>query len=557
MESFFTRKQAQQALVETALAYLYHNPWIQYEGQNLLPGIGWYRMVDTTYTAEEAGPDEFVYTVCSNFGARIYRDAMGWFYPSGAENLKGVITRVFADPPEDCGFCVYRYRGEHGETDPEKAKAALRELLQPGDLVTYFKPEGGHMMFYAGELNGDGKKYILHSTKDGGQRIDFKTGLRPHEPKGSIRQNNAEDLFGTVRGMTNLFADSVTAFAVTRPLNVLETPQGFRLTDAAASRLKYPHLEYRKYFSRPQFEDIRNGETVTCFLRITNNGNAPYENLPVTEPLPAGQELAACSGNGALSDGALHWNVNLAPGRSVLLRFTVRLNGKDGDFVLFPKGTVSAIPTRAVTFRLGGARLNGTQLAALSQIAAGVLPDCVSRFDGLETLRTFYRTVLGTELSIPTDTEEFLSVFCRRVSPDESPVYRTALRPHGEVPAPMLLARTQAEISARSLPLSRMLLHRHLTGRSIYTGEDMRARILEYEQERYLPGDFFVSALPEAGAGPYRTEDLLVQIVLPENMVLTLCPDGAYTDTFEKTVYRNIRYAFSFGFRPTMTENPD
>ena len=541
----YTREEIQQAACQTALAYYYHNPYVQYEGGALVSGMGGTRALDSFCTPESVSPDEYLYTFCSDFGYRVYREATGWTYSRSSTNF---LTSVVVKIPDDDPLTVFRYDSTVDPRTRDDAVAECHSLIQPGDLITYSVKSGeGHLLVYVGDLFGDGKEYILHSTSTGGGTLKWdgdKAGINPIEPNGSILCNTTEEIL-FAKGKSRYLGNAVV-FNVIRPANILLDESGMgTLTPSAESRLRYPMLECWKECEETQYNDAAIGADYTLRLRITNHSTQDYTGLNVTEPLPEGQTFVSAAEGGVLKDGNVCWTLNVPAGKTVEFGYTIRTAGAPGDTIRFAPGTVDAIPTRDVSVKLGAAHLSDAQVAALRTFAESPLPAWLTGESyqlSADLVNRFYREVLGVDPKLPTDFSAVISGISSR---------KTALGTTDK----FVTLKEADKIDAAYTDFLKMTLNKHFFGRYANTGiEEMHTRNIEFVDDgRYQPGDVFIGSCG-AMASTFLANKLTIQIYLGDGKVLQMNTSGASVDTFENTTLRNLGWDFGFCIRPVMLD---
>lgn len=552
MAKQYTLEEMRQAIIETGLSFYRHDPCVQYDSNPMTKPFGWkIRRCDSMRTAETAAPDEMLYTVCSDFVYRVYREATGFLLApnSSLEYWTASSTRTPADDP----ISVYKYGDDDGEQNMEKALAESEALLQPGDAIIYFiiktredgtVLEGGHCMLYLGDYFGDGKKYIAHSEAPGGGKFDIDTGFDKTEPFGSISLQTTDEICFHPEKQTarRRYLGIMTRFVIHRPLDVLRA-QGYTLTDAAVARLRYKGLTFWKTLDRSRFADVRPGCPVTVTLSVTNLGKEPYRGLPLEDPLPAGQKLVSVTGGGVEKDGSLRWSLDVEPGQSAAVTYTVIAQGQPGDVLVFPAGTVAeAIPTREITLKVGGMALTPPQEAKLGLLAVklekfpfyGGVPEYLT--DGsatdLDAVNRLYRDHLGVEIHLPKTARELLEPLLE-------------LREMEGADEPMIVLKDGAKPP-------KCALERHLAGKYYYDGPDMSRRVLEYYERNYTPGDVFVCVTGDSRIYPEKPEDLVIQVYLGDGKVLTITNGSAEVGEFADTIGLNLRMNFLIALRPTI-----
>ncbi|MBQ7566144.1 MAG: DUF11 domain-containing protein [Oscillospiraceae bacterium] len=534
----YTKELMQAAIIETALSFYRHGPWVQYDSNPMVKPLGWkLRRCDTSLTAESAAPDNWLYTVCSDFTHRVYRDATDYLLaPTSLEYWTVQTSHVSVTDP----ITVYKFGDDDGEQDVEKAIRESLERIEPGDIITYYvvkeNAQGGHSMLYLGDYFGDGKRYILHSAAPGGGKFDIDTGVDKIEPTGSIQLQTTDEIafYPPENTLRRRDLRQAARFTVHRPLNVME----WALTPAALTRLQYRGLVFTKTLDRPQYADVLPGGEVTVTLTLENRGGEDWHGLPVTDPVPAGQRLTAVTGGGVTDGGAVKWLVDLPAGQSTALTYTIRACGRPGELIRFAAGTVGDIKTRATALKIAGRQLTDLQKQALLRVEPGVFPKFLGTgewFD-LGAVERFYYSVLGEQIELPKTVEEFLSPLLELRAVEGSDV-------------PLICLKSGAKIPD-------MVLYKHLGGAYFCDGADMDRRVLEYREEHFTPGDVLI-CLTGAGTELFSPAGIELQIVLGGGRALVITPDGSRVDTFEKTVGRDLKMHFVTAIRPNLvSERP-
>lgn len=545
MGTEYTREQLREALIQTALSFYWHGRDVQYDSNCMVRPLGWTaRRCDTRLTAECAAPDNYVYTVCSDFVHRSFRDAFDFYLAPGSDTY---LTEQISSVPSDDPISVFRFDAvRDGEENAEQAVLDCFRLLEPGDVLCYYIDHeatatrkgihAGHAMLYIGDYFGDGRKYILHSMDLGGGKFKYDTGIDPEEPRGSIRLQDVNQIcffppvkrLGTYRALCK-----ATRFVLHRPLRLVEK-DGFRPTAAAQTRMRFPGLDVRKTLDRPQFSDARPGESVTVTLCVENHSHTPYTGLTIREPVPAGQKLLSVTGGGAVQGNEIVWTLSVQPGQKLEVRYAVQVCGEPGGLIRFPAGLAGeGVVTRETALKLGGRRLNARQLAALDRVASGELPACVKEpFEGMQSVNRFWQEVLGEQAGLPSE-KAFAALFDSVRLPD------------AQTDEDVFMLRKDAQ-------LPETLLYKHLSGQLYFGGHNMDTRVLEYRERNYLPGDVFLCVTGPWTATFANREALTVQILLGSGKVLTLTAAGAEVGNFTETVERDLRMNLLAAFRPIL-----
>ncbi|MBQ7566703.1 MAG: DUF11 domain-containing protein, partial [Oscillospiraceae bacterium] len=314
----YTRQQLQTILAQTALAYYYQNPYVQYDGRSI--AATYTERDHDNGTPEDAALDSPVYSVCSDFCYKNYVNAMGF------EVYEGLVrTRSWCCMPTGTAGIAYQYIGPDtpatvtaGEKDLAKALEESRKLLQPGDIIVGADKDTGHAMLFVGDVLGDGKQYVLHCW---GSSWVVETGEDKREGTGSIKLQTVDQLCYSPDGSPNWYLGkdkcSSLGFAIMRPLDDPKCPQ--TPSPSGASRLLFPGLEIDRATDRTKFTASQPGEEIPVTVTITNHSKQEYKELPVEEYVPENTTLVEGSAtNGARIDGkTIRWSVKIPAGKSI------------------------------------------------------------------------------------------------------------------------------------------------------------------------------------------------------------------------------------------------
>ncbi|MBO4412328.1 MAG: PT domain-containing protein, partial [Lachnospiraceae bacterium] len=525
-----TKEQKQQVLIQTALAYYYHNPYVQYDGKTITES-GIQRHMDSG-TPEDAALDSEVYSVCSNYCYKVYWESfhykiLGYDYAR---------TRTWAALPKDeQQIVVYQYRGIGGETDIEKALRESRAILEPGDIIVGANSDSGHAMLYIGDCFGDGIEYILHCY---GTSHDSETGVESVEGHGSIYLQPVDECVYAPRkeGQNNAVPNyylgvsdhNSLGFAVLRPL--LDPALSDEPTPSAYSRLRYPGLDIKRDLDRYKYKSALTGEEVSVYLTITNHWDTGYRELPILECVPEGTTLV----EGSVTDGALiqgnriHWSVKIPAGQSITLTYKVRMDAHLGETVTFEYGFVDSIPTRETTLVIGGKGFNENQQAAIVQTARSLI-GTYDPFADLQSVNDFYAKALGLNLGLPSTTQELLDLIAKGSD------------------STGLVKRTDPDPT-----FDRMIIPLHFAGRQVPLDGDNWSRTRDYWAAFYEPGDIFIGLF---GANKYSVKgyaNLDLFIYLGNAKVLHFKEKGYEVLSFGTTIARAIKYNVLIALRPTL-----
>ena len=466
-----TDEDRRKAVVETALAFHFKEN-MQYDSTDLsfYPRMAGGTIREHELVApEEATDDNPVYTVCSSFCWECYYNALGFKITD--RHYQFLTENIYKNPPE--GMVVYQHDNADGNVEASIEEA--RKLLQPGDICVVCVTNSGHAMLFVGDVDGDGKDDIIHSS---GSKYDMTSGRDAREEGGNILLQPADEL---------IFGTGAVSFAKTdrwiiiRPLQA--GAKDAAITPAARSRMKYSAMGIYRTVNTGAFGSTVTGDTLTYTITVKNNSKAPYSGLPVKETVPAGTELIKA--DGAKVDGKnLSWTLNVAPGESQTVSYDVKVTAKRGESIVAGDGMVDQIPSNVLTTPVGGKTPDAAKLAAVT----------AADLSGADTavITAFYQKALGITLSLPTARDIQRDYFETKALGGQ----RLYVRKASEEPA------------------AQMLVPRWLGGRRVHT-DNSRNQILEPRIRDLQPGDCIVSAGLAASADNtqvflYTGKDLLI-----------------------------------------------
>ena len=350
------RETAQKAIQQTALAYFYKNPYMQYDAHSVTFEPKFYGAGRITHyePPEYASYDQWHYSQCTDFCCDIIYDALGYAIYDGVVAPgtvnSGIKNFVDLTGPE----VVYANRGLTGD-DLKAAVDEFRSLLQPGDIVGACGFDG-HMMMWLGDCLGDGTNYVIHCW---GASYDDATGDPVTESVGSIKlQPEDELLFGSGGSPNwNLYLDKRSSSLIGLYRFIDAADYDGTITPQAATRLAYPNMSIDRTVDRTQYSDVVTGTDVTVTVTISNKGKEAYKGLKITETLP--------ESGVTLKKGETEWTVDVPAGGTVKKTYTVTVTAPKGSTILFPQGKVGDIPTREIELQVGGKHLSSEQEKAL------------------------------------------------------------------------------------------------------------------------------------------------------------------------------------------------
>lgn len=531
----YTREELQQIVVQTALAYYYQNPDVQYDSIKFCED-GTSRLTSGD-APEVASRDTQIYSVCSDYMYDIYHDAFGYELMGGPKN---VGTKYLTALTEDINPMVkFHFAGSDNAAEREAAMEATRGKMEPGDLVVYYAKSAGHVMMYLGDCFGDGTEYGIHCW---GSKLDPATGEETYEDKGSIKLQPTEELFYTKKnenGPTCYLAaagHSGNGLNILRPFDAPDfVPQP---TAKALSRVQYLGIRVDRELDRSRYVAVENGTELAVTVSVTNNGKADYTELPVVENLPQGQTIVDGSAADAVAeDGRLSWKLTVPAGQTVTVGYKLKISGAPGESVTLPGGTVAAIETPEIPVVIGGKPMSAEQVKALTEAAKAMAKNGTDA-QQTEVVNQLYRDAFGVELKLPETMEKLAELLTVADVP-------TGLEKR--------LFMRKTELNDEEKQLMKMIIPGHIGGQYFYHQRDTRAAVPDFYgfSERYQPGDILIGSY-----GTNRTvfiDDAEIDyiVILGDKTFLYNKKDGISLKPYNSTMGLAMKYNLFFGLRPS------
>lgn len=512
------RAIAQKAIIETAFAYYYKEHFVQYDSTTLTyqaKRVAGASRMTAGAAPEMAAADFTVYTVCSDFCSDVYYNTFGyWINGSPRKCNTANMVAIPATNPEVVVKCESK--------DPAERAAAIqkmRDTMQPGDIVVHNGGDGGHAMLYIGDALGDGTKYLIHS---GGKKINIDSGVDQYEDYqdvtghvgGSIRLDNVEiALDAASTNYNNLHDPEVGPFSLLRYMDAADISKD--VSPVAICRTKWPGLEIDRSGDRPIYHTVLSGEEMTVTVTIKNNGKTDYKALPVSEAAPKGATIVEGSANegGKVTADGIKWTVDVAAGAEKKLTYKVKITAKATEIVTMPAGTVDAIPSRELTFKVGASKV--AKDAFKEVIKAGTVAGITKAKTEIGFANEVYKTVLGKETGLPDTAKELVDgLFTVKSGLEEAPL----------VKGTMIVRKT--DFAGNFKTVNEMIVPKHVMGRVfLYENSDPTNygawdRNLDVKAADLEPGDIIVGMRGRNVTSVENPNAVYVYIYLGEGQVL-------------------------------------
>ena len=508
MASAASTDEKAQAVVQTALAFYLKDPAMQYDSAALTSrdiSRGGNLRNHHFATPEDATPEHNVYTVCSSFCFTVYWNALGYeLMGDWAKTATGYLIKA----PES--LVVMRY---DGEGDRDAAIKTLQSFAKPGDIFVTRRDDGtGHAMIYAGDVTGDGKGDLIHSTAAGeAAKYDMDIGYDPIEKDGSIRIDTATE---TLMSEEALKRSAVTSFALLRPLQA--DAADCEITPAAKARMAHPMLAINRTASCGYYGSPETGSDLTYTISIENHSKSSY-TLPVTETVPNGTALKEAP-EAAVSGSELRWSVTIPAGQTKAVSYTVTVTAPRGATIVAGGGSVDGIPSNTLENVVRGKGANAEKLSDTESWSAAVLAQNPT---GVQFANAVYKQALGIDLGM-TDTESVLSPIIKSVG--SNAYYRSS------------------DITS----WNQCVPGNFYGGRAIIFQEqlDGEKRAMELRRSYFEAGDIFIAATN------YKDKNPTVYVCTGDDLVMI--EKGKLKSVSETQLTKSIKSNFYFTIRPTL-----
>ena len=392
-----TKKEAQQAIVNSAYAYYYRGNAVQYDSKGMnfqsktkkkQRNVGTYDNKISKYTfftPEQATTQDNHYTVCSSFVLNaIYesfinvKDKLGYTLKDKNNNYLFVTLKMITigDKNSD-GYNkkIVAYYNDNLATlkknkDVEGMKKVYKDFintLEPGDIIVRTTKTGGHAVLYVGNnftLESGGEGANKESDDDSNwAKYDFLKKTDNVESKGTVKlrklkkYDNWKDFSYTKRedgynGPREFIGGSVQKIIIIRVANDIANNSNWDLSSNAKNRKNYTRLSMTKTSSKEKYASVDYNDSITYTITLTNHSSKDYKNVPVKDSIPDGTTLESMttSYNGKLSGNNLTWKVDVPSKKSVTISFKVKVknNIKYGSFITSNKTTVNGIKLNTI-----------------------------------------------------------------------------------------------------------------------------------------------------------------------------------------------------------------
>lgn len=387
----------QEALVETAKAYLLRGDRIQYD-DGFMGKTG--RFESLTKNPEDYTVDQYGYLDCAHFTYDVnwvtYGVAVETRNHEGnkvdlttCKNMMDSAKRGY-DPATYTGTnksTIFYYEVTGAETDVEKQaiKEEFISRLQPGDQIVYRYPEeeGGHAMMYIG--NG----LMIHCAAN-----KFNTDSKRDSHDAGIRFLSVEDLFNQELNARRYLFDK-TRFGIIRLYNEVANPAITENTAKRVANLK--GIVGEKVASTAMGQTVNPGDTITYTFYI-NNTNDTAKVIEIRDELSEYVTFVSATNGGACEGKNISWDIEVAADTRVSVSYTVKVNEGVATYTAIDgsKATINGVLHKCIDSYVAPTMTQAQQQAFVNAVYAVKNMD-ISGMAGVDIINLIYKTAFGVD----------------------------------------------------------------------------------------------------------------------------------------------------------------
>jgi len=356
---------------------------------------------------EDATSQKTVFLDCSSFVNSCYFEAFGVdVLPTSHINISPVTEKWDNYAKENQGKAdVFGYwENDNFTTDEEKTEICeyIKENLEIGDVLTYrrINPKtngtNGHTMIYV----GDG--YFLHCT---GSDMYAYLGSTPEksydrsfseEVSGAVLLMPISDVLDKNDGSRYLFYETEThkktSFSVLRPLKRNLTP-----TEETLNRMKIAGLTMEKTSSVYENSAVYTGDVIVYTISVCNTTTENKTGVTLTDAVPFGTEFVSGSDGVELADGIISWKGDIAAGKTVNLRYSVRVTeSAPGAVIINNKTTVGGVLLGDIRHTVSG--FDKSENLKISKTAKEFIKENKAFDSSIDMVNELYNKALGLKI---------------------------------------------------------------------------------------------------------------------------------------------------------------
>ncbi len=326
----------QEAVVAVAEAYYARRTFIQYEDNPLIKSGAQLRADRHKYSPEDATKQFTTYSNCATFTFDVYKEALD------LDIVAWTCSRLQAAKD----MHVLTVDKKLAEEEKADMVQKIKDVLQPGDIVSYLKDNWGHAMLYIGY------EEVIHCSSNGGVGGSYNMASNTEviDPAGGIYKMSWNEFFP---GGKHSLVD-MDQFCIVRPTVRHPDAAPNEKTINRVANLQNIYVE--KTSSHAIGMTAMPGDEVTFTFSLKNSRKTDAV-IEITETVPTNSTYV--SGADTVDGNNLKWSVTVpGNGGKVDVTYTVKVNAdaKTGDTIV-GDAKVGGVEVRCQPVYIGGSLL--------------------------------------------------------------------------------------------------------------------------------------------------------------------------------------------------------
>lgn len=383
------------------VAYAYHRQGgqIQYDQQLCMRRL--------LASPEDATAQRTVFFDCSSFVNSCFVEAFGAnIIPIELATTIPVTANINEYARENQGKAdvLGYWENANFTTEEEKKEVCeyIKENLEIGDVLTYSRinPKtggtNGHTMVYVGNetflhCTGTDMRSYLGSTPEKSYDRNFS-----EEVSGAVLLMPLSDVVEPNNTTRYLFFESEThkktCFSVLRPLN-----RGLTPTEETLNRMGIAGLTMEKTSSVYENAAVYTGDIITYTISVCNTTAENKTGVTLADAVPSGTEFVSGSDGVEMSDGVITWKGDIPAGKTVNLRYSVRVTDeRPGAVIINNRTTVGGVLLGDIRHTVSG--FDKAMSLTISKTAKEFIEENKTFDSSLDMVNELYQKTLGLKI---------------------------------------------------------------------------------------------------------------------------------------------------------------
>ena len=373
----------QESVVAVAEAYYARRTYIQYEDNPLIKSGGQLRADRHKYSPEDATSQFTTYSNCATYTFDVYKEAL---------NLD-IVAWTCSRLQNASDMHVLTVNEKVAEGEKEAMIETIKEILQPGDIISYLKDNWGHAMLYIGYDE------ILHCSSNNGVggSYNMATNSEVLDPAGGIYRMSVNEVLTGKHALVNM-----DKFCIVRPTVKYTDAQPTEKTLNRVENLKDIYVE--KVSSHAVGMSAAQGDEV-AFTFVLKNSRKSDATIVINDTVPTNTTYV--SGADSVDGNTLKWTVTVPAAGKTEVSYTVKVNAnaKTGDKIA-STAYVGGVDVRCRDIYIGGS-LTAEQQSKIYEEAAKISGDSVT---GVALAKKIYAAA-GIACDVGSESEIISSIF--------------------------------------------------------------------------------------------------------------------------------------------------